>query len=467
MNNPSAENSFLLRHLSRRAIRWAEVVADFLAFVAAVNGACWLHTALTGHALPEGAGYYCQLSLFAGLIGTLTFHFTGLYRHKASMMNLLETRKIIKTTLLLFLLLVLYSFFARAAYSRIVLFLSLSLALTMLLVDRFCFFKLNQHLHLRGIHVRRALIFGAGETGRLLFQSIVHTPKLGYVPIGFFDTAADRAQIRCLSPDDGILLITDPKECRRIIEEQHVRDIFLSNPQHSEGLAFCRSCQADFHAVPHLQPLFARQVELNFINGIPLVSFQEISEPAVRDALKRCVDLAVGGLLLLLTAPLWLLIALVIQLDSNGPALFRQERIGKDGVPFTIYKFRTMFTHAPVFHNSPTASGDARITKAGRWLRKTSLDELPQLLNVIKGSMSLVGPRPEMGFIVSGYNELCRQRLRVKPGITGIWQISTDRTREIHEDISYDLFYVANRSLLLDMLILLRTVPALLKMKTC
>ena len=94
------------------------------------------------------------------------------------------------------------------------------------------------------------------------------------------------------------------------------------------------------------------------------------------------------------------------------------------------------------------------------------MDELPQLFNVLNGSMSLVGPRPEMEFIVNGYNELCRQRLRVKPGITGIWQISADRTREIHEDISYDLFYIANQSLLLDLLILIRTVPALLIMRT-
>jgi len=219
--------------------------------------------------------------------------------------------------------------------------------------------------------------------------------------------------------------------------------------------------------MPHIQPLFTKQVELNFINGIPLLSFREIPQQLIRDTLKRCFDIIVSSLILLLTAPLWLAIAILIKLDSDGPVLFRQERIGKNGVPFFIYKFRTMFTNAPIFHSSPSASNDARITKAGRWLRKTSLDELPQFLNVLEGSMSLVGPRPEMGFIVNGYNELCRQRLRVKPGITGIWQISTDRTREIHEDISYDLFYVANRSLFLDVLILLRTIPALFFMKTC
>ncbi|CAK8722679.1 Exopolysaccharide biosynthesis polyprenyl glycosylphosphotransferase [Candidatus Electronema halotolerans] len=460
----------MIERLSKRAIRWAEVLADFAAFFAAIIISYWLHPVFAGYTLPEGMDYYCRLGLAAGLLGTLTFQFTGLYRHQASMMNLLETRNIIKTTLLLFLFLVLYSFFARAAYSRFVLFFSLVLGLFLLLLDRFFFFKLNQHLYLRGIHVRRALIFGTSEAGRLLFQSILHTPKLGYAPIGFFDPAADWSQLRDLGPADKLLLIRDTEECLRVINEQQVRDIFLSQhlheKQHDDWLDIFRCCQVDFHVMPRLQPLFSKQVELNVINGIPLLSFREFPAQFIRDSLKRCFDLAIASQLLLLTAPLWLVIAMLIKLDSKGPVLFRQERIGKDGVPFTMYKFRTMFTHAPAFHHSPGTGSDVRITKAGRWLRKTSLDELPQLLNVLEGSMSLVGPRPEMGFIVNGYNELCRQRLRVKPGITGIWQISTDRTREIHEDISYDLFYVANRSLLLDVLILLRTIPALFLMKT-
>lgn len=469
----------MIERLSKQTIRRAEVLADFTAFFAAIIISYWLHATFVGYALTEGLNSYCYLGLAAGLVGILTFYFTGLYQHQASMMNLLETRKIIKTTSLLFLVLILFSFFTKAEYSRFVLFSSLVIGLFLLLLDRFFFFELNHRLYLQGIHVRRALIFGSGEAERLLFQSILHTPKLGYAPIGFFDPAGDWSHLRDLSPADSFLLISDPKECLRIIEEQQVRDVFLSQHLHEQQLLLCGNqnclcdgmnifcrCEVDFHIMPQLQPLFSKQVKLNFINGIPLLSFREIPEQFIRDALKRCFDIAVASLVLLLTAPLWLVIALIIKLDSDGPVLFRQERIGRNRVPFTICKFRTMFTHAPVFHSSPSESSDPRITKAGRWLRKTSLDELPQFLNVLEGSMSLVGPRPEMAFIVNGYNELCRQRLRVKPGITGIWQISTDRTREIHEDISYDLFYVANRSLFLDVLILLRTIPALLFMKT-
>lgn len=423
--------------------------------------------------LPGGLVCYCQLGLFAGLVGTLTFYFAGLYRHQASMMNLLETRRIIKVTLLLFLLLVLYTFSSRAEYSRITLFLALTLVIPLLLVGRFVFFKLNQYLYLQGINIRRVLIYGAGSTGRLLFQSISNTPKLGYEPIGFFDPEGREELVQELCPQDAdrILLLTSAGQCVQAIEDYKVQDIFLSTQMNGEELytllAFCRDRQVAFHIVPYLQPLFTEQVELSSINGIPLVSFKEQATEFIEDWLRRGVDLVVSSLFLLGTAPVALCMALLIKLDSKGPVLFRQKRIGKDGVPFVIYKFRTMYTDAPIFHNSPTESTDCRITRVGKILRKMSLDELPQFLNVLEGTMSLVGPRPEMEFIVENvYNDLYRQRLRVKPGITGIWQISADRTRQIHEDISYDLFYIANRSLLLDILILIRTIPALFMMRT-
>ncbi|MCI5160974.1 MAG: sugar transferase [Candidatus Electrothrix sp. AX5] len=458
---------------SKKAIRLAEVFTDFFVLFLAVVSAYCLYRYFIDKFLPGGIVAYCQLGLFSGLVGTMTFYFIGLYRHQASMMNLLETRKIIKITLLLFLLLILYTFFSRAQYSRITLCLALILALPSLLFGRFIFFKFNQYLYLRGVNVRRVLIYGAGSTGRVLFQSILNTPKLGYEPLGFFDPAGDKEQIQELCPQDpgSILLLANSEQCVQAIEEHKVQDIFLSSQMNGEELftllAFCRDRQVAFHIVPYLQPLFTEQVELSSINGIPLVSFKEQTIEVVEDWLRRGIDLVISFLFLFGTAPFALSMALLVKLDSKGPVLFRQTRIGKNGVPFTIYKFRTMYTDAPVFHNSPTESTDARITRVGRFLRKTSLDELPQFLNVLEGTMSLVGPRPEMEFIVNNvYNDLYRQRLRVKPGITGIWQISADRTREIHEDISYDLFYIANRSLLLDMLILIRTVPALFMMKT-
>jgi lipopolysaccharide/colanic/teichoic acid biosynthesis glycosyltransferase len=161
--------------------------------------------------------------------------------------------------------------------------------------------------------------------------------------------------------------------------------------------------------------------------------------------------------LMLLGLPIFLLLALIIKLDSKGPVLVRQARVGRDGRPFPMYKFRTMRATASIYEYSPRESCDPRITRVGRFLRKTSFDELPQLLNVLQGSMSLVGPRPEMPFIVEQYTERHRRRLQVKPGLTGLWQLSGDRAFLIHENIEYDLYYIQHRNFFMDLAVLLHT----------
>jgi lipopolysaccharide/colanic/teichoic acid biosynthesis glycosyltransferase len=155
--------------------------------------------------------------------------------------------------------------------------------------------------------------------------------------------------------------------------------------------------------------------------------------------------------------PVFLLLAAAIKLDSSGPVLLRQERVGRHGKLFGMFKFRTMRTGTELYDYSPQASSDSRITRLGRFLRRTSLDEAPQLLNVFQGSMSLVGPRPEMPFIVDQYTEKHRQRLDVKPGLTGLWQLSGDRAFLIHENLEYDLYYIQNRNFFMDLAILLHT----------
>ena len=179
-------------------------------------------------------------------------------------------------------------------------------------------------------------------------------------------------------------------------------------------------------------------------------------------ALKRIFDVTASLILLVLLSPAFVLIAILVILDSPGPALFRQRRIGRNGEHFLIWKFRSMRTDAPKYAPSPTSNLDARLTRIGRILRRISLDELPQLINVLRGEMSLVGPRPEMPFIVDRYTQLERSRLAVKPGITGLWQISPGRAYPIHENLQYDLHYIRHRNLLLDAAILLRTLAAVI-----
>ena len=184
---------------------------------------------------------------------------------------------------------------------------------------------------------------------------------------------------------------------------------------------------------------------------------------ATYDLIKRMFDLAMAFVLLVLAAPLMLIAALLIRLDSPGPVLFCQERVGQDGKGFLLWKFRSMYADAPRYAPSPASDCDPRVTRVGRALRRGSVDELPQLINVLRGEMSLVGPRPEMPFIVEAYTSRKRQRLAVKPGITGLWQISPARAWPIHENLGYDLHYIRHRNLALDGAILLSTIVAVVR----
>jgi lipopolysaccharide/colanic/teichoic acid biosynthesis glycosyltransferase len=178
---------------------------------------------------------------------------------------------------------------------------------------------------------------------------------------------------------------------------------------------------------------------------------------------KRSLDCMIALCLLLLLLPLLIVIAVAVRLESRGPALFYHSRVGKNGKIFTMWKFRSMRMDAPRYDRSPTGNKDKRLTRVGRFLRRLSLDELPQLINVLKGDMSLVGPRPEMPFIVEKYDVIERQRLAVKPGITGLWQISVCRAVPIHYNVQYDLYYIQNQNMLLDTAILLRTISAVIQ----
>jgi len=147
-----------------------------------------------------------------------------------------------------------------------------------------------------------------------------------------------------------------------------------------------------------------------------------------------------------------------MKIDSKGPVFFRQERIGRNGKAFKMYKFRSMIKGTDPYAVNPMNQYDVRITRFGRFLRRTSLDELPQIINVLKGEMSFIGPRPEMPFIVDQYDEVHRERLKVLPGITGLWQLSGDRKKAIHENMDYDLYYIRNMSFFLDFAIFIETL---------
>lgn len=180
---------------------------------------------------------------------------------------------------------------------------------------------------------------------------------------------------------------------------------------------------------------------------------------------KRLADVISAIISLIVLFPLFAVLIILIKFDSKGKAIFAQQRVGIDAKLFTMYKFRTMKNDSNKDEFSPISSSDERITKIGKFLRKSSLDELPQLWNVLIGNMSFVGPRPEMLFIVKTYSEIEKIRLIVKPGLTGIWQIAGRKDLPLHENIEFDLYYIKNQSLMLDLIILLKTFSVVLSGK--
>ncbi|PKK91755.1 MAG: hypothetical protein CVV64_03575 [Candidatus Wallbacteria bacterium HGW-Wallbacteria-1] len=242
--------------------------------------------------------------------------------------------------------------------------------------------------------------------------------------------------------------------------------VFLPGAVETQELFSLRSTIAStgvaMSIIPDPESMVPTATDIKFFDGLMAIEVLPGRDRGPYRLVKRFFDMIFALGVLILTAPLMLLVAFAIRILDGSPVLFRQRRIGKCGREFTIYKFRTMQTQADAYETSPRNRQDPRLTGLGRLLRRFCLDEMPQFMNVLLGDMSVVGPRPEMPFIVDGYDELARRRLEVLPGITGMWQVyGRERMAFIHEDIKFDIYYVENQSLLLDLEIILATIPVM------
>jgi exopolysaccharide biosynthesis polyprenyl glycosylphosphotransferase len=326
----------------------------------------------------------------------------------------------------------------------------------------------------RGLGVTRVLVVGAGEVARSIMRAVVARPELGYRIVGYVDDNPDKAQAE-IGRFPGLGAIDD---LPRVMQEQNVDEVLITLPWVShrrimQVLAQCERGNIQARIVPDLFQMTLSKVVVENLDGIPLIS---VREPALRDwqvLLKRAVDVILASLALVLLAPVWGAIALAIRLDSPGPVIFRQERVGRGSRRFVCLKFRTMCVDAEArvaelqAHNE--ASGplfkmrdDPRITRVGRWLRRASLDEVPQIINVLRGEMSWVGPRPGLPSEVAQYDPWHLRRLEVSPGITGLWQVSGRSDVTFDEMVLLDIYYIENWSLALDLRILLKTLPSVL-----
>jgi exopolysaccharide biosynthesis polyprenyl glycosylphosphotransferase len=317
------------------------------------------------------------------------------------------------------------------------------------------------------------VVMGSTASSQALVSAMDQHPEAGYQVIGVVDD--------CTTDDCDAV-----EELRQLAARFRIDEVVLASPALSRKDIYRLVSLPELHhtqvaAAPDLFGLPPTKVRLTPVGDFPLLSLGAEPLPGARRFVKRFVDVLVAGIVVVLASPVFLAVGLAIRFTSSGPVLFRQKRIGMDGRPFSVLKFRTMTTDAPTtIHedyvtaalNGDSSDGgaglhklvnDPRITSVGKFLRTFSLDELPQLLNVLRGDMSLVGPRPALPFEVELYTNRQRRRLDVRPGMTGLWQVSGRNRLPILQMLELDAQYAERWTFAQDLRILLRTIPAILR----
>ena len=431
---------------------------------------------------------YGALLLFVVGIRLLSFRYSDLYRVRGEFSVVDDGIRIFKATAIGSLLIVAAAFLYRGgfefrafSYSRSVFVLDFILVLAGVGLLRLVMRTVQTLVRSRQINLIPTLVVGRGPEASLFIREMRERPALGYRVIGVVDTEATDGQLTY----EDVPVIGNLESLPEVIRDSGANEVIIADPQVNSETLFevmmrCgRRRGVEFRIAPSLFNCLPRKTEIDQIGVLPMIRlFREPLSSGAR-IVKRTVDLIAASLAIVLLLPLWLLIALLIKLDSKGPVFYTQERVGMDGRLFLLYKFRTMkagadsqlhreYQRAFIAGRAEANLGndqkptyklpaDPRITRIGKLLRRTSLDEVPQLLNVLSGDMSLVGPRPPIPYEVEAYELWHRKRLDMKPGLTGLWQVSGRNKLPFEEMVRLDLFYIENWSLLLDLKIILRT----------
>lgn len=328
-------------------------------------------------------------------------------------------------------------------------------------------------LYRMGIGETRVLVVGSGRLGKMVMQCLAASPNLGFSVVGFLhdmtEPPSDFGRFKMLGTIDDIGMV---------IRSMQVDEVIIALPSHMNkhalrSVKLCERLGASFKLIPDVYELNLSRIDMESIEGIPLLGVRQISLNTPQRIITRLIDIVIASLGMLLGSPVYLLLALAVKLSSPGPIIYKQERVGLNEHHFEMLKFRSMYRDADqrLAHllNQNEAQGpifkmkaDPRVTPVGRFIRRTSLDELPQLFNVLKGEMSLVGPRPPLPREVAQYQEWQKGRLAIKPGCTGLWQVRGRSNISFDEGILMDIYYIENWSLRLYIQILVRTIPAVL-----
>ncbi len=358
-------------------------------------------------------------------------------------------------------------FYRTFSYSRLVVILVGLLAVVTVGIGRYLLLKFERWWYRSGHDVKSVVIVGATDTARRISEKLLANPSMGYAVRGYFADEQGRAMEGLPAQRLGSVQDTPEHVAAHGID---VVLIALGDGDYkglTELIRRCEGLHTELMMVPNILDLMTSHVHIQYLEGIPFLGIKGLALSTWNQVVKRAFDLISAGIILLVVSPVLAVIALAVKLSSPGPVLYRQERIGLDGESFALLKFRSMRTDAeratgPVW----TQKDDPRATRIGRFLRRFSLDELPQLLNVLKGDMSIVGPRPERPHFVRQFTDEVpryRERHRVKTGMTGWAQVNGLRgNAPITERTQYDIYYVENWSLVFDLKIILKTVRAVL-----
>ena len=459
--------------LVRRALVGADVVGLYVAFIAG-------EAAYQGASSPSNTlGLGTEFLLFAAMLPLwlVAANLYGLYDRDETRADHSSTDDIVRVFHLVTVVawaLVIGAYFthlAHPAFRKVAVFWVFAILLVTLLritVRAVC--------RRRFSYLQNTVIVGAGDVGQLLAAKILRHPEYGINLVGFIDDRPKEPR-----PDlDGLTLLGSPDELGAIASELDIERVIIafSNDSTDRTIDLVRSLDRpdiQVDVVPRLFDLVGPSCEIHSLEGIPLLGIPTLRLSRVSRSLKRALDVAVSALSMLLLFPLFCLVAAAIKLDTPGPVFFRQKRMGEEGRPFLIFKFRTMVVDAEarkqelVHLNKHAAPGsdprmfkipdDPRITRVGKILRRYSLDELPQLINVFEGKMSLVGPRPLIPEESQYVDRWARKRMDLKPGITGLWQVLGRSDIPFEEMVKLDYLYVTTWSLWQDISLMFRTIP--------
>jgi len=419
--------------------------------------------------VPLSEDYYLVAAAFAAIV-LLCFTVNHLYQSRETgLMNMDEATRVLQGLVLSSVIVIGGSYLvvwdpSASRISRLILAFGVAFGCLLVFAGRAFVYGLRRYLQAHGHFFRRVIICGAGESGRQIARKLLHSPKFHIVPVAFLDDDAGKQNTRvdCLSGYETVPVAGTLTQLSGALEKYGAQEVWIAitNADQEAIMKIATTagqCGVPCRFVPNLYQIPLDTISVDSVGGIPLLSIKSRATVQPMPVTKRVFDAVFSVLVLLLSAPLWPAIMLLIKATSKGPIFFAHERVGRGGAPFVMYKFRTMYVDAHAYAATPQHSADVRITPVGRWLRKFSIDELPQFWNVVKGEMSVVGPRPEMPQIVALYSSIQRQRLCMRPGITGIWQISADRKNPIHENIDYDLYYIEKQSFFLDIMIIITT----------